>query len=107
MNEPAIACSLGAEDLRRRLSAIRTLGEVALLDVKTRPDGATLSFRKTERVRHELSSIVEAEAECCSFLELAIHADEERLNLDISAPPEAMPIVRDLTASFQSTNVAR
>jgi hypothetical protein len=99
--EPAIACSLGAEDYRQRLSAIRKLGEVALLDVEAKPDGALLSFRNSEHVRDELTSIVEAEAACCAFLELSVDADGERLILAISAPPEAMPVVKDLTASFQ------
>ena len=101
MDEPAIACSLGAEDYRQRLSAIRKLGEAALLDVEARPDGALLSFRNSERVRDELSSIVDGEAACCAFLELSVVADGERLTLAISAPPEAMPVVKDIMASFQ------
>ena len=61
MDEPAIACSLGAEDYRNRLSAIRKVGEEAFLDMEARPDGAMLSFRDSGQVRAELSSIVEAE----------------------------------------------
>jgi hypothetical protein len=69
MDEPTIACSLGAEDYRKRLSSIRALGDVAFLDVEARPDGAVLSFRDSDQVRAELSTIVQAEAACCSFLE--------------------------------------
>lgn len=106
MDESTIACSLGAEDYRERLSSIRKLGEVAFLDVEPRPDGAVLSFRNSEEVRAELSSIVDAEAACCSFLELSVQPDGERLTLAISAPPDAMPVVRDLTASFQGVQPA-
>jgi hypothetical protein len=106
MDEPTIACSLGAEDYRERLSWIRKLGEVAFLDVEARPDGAVLSFRNSEEVRAELSSIVDAEAACCSFLELSVHSEGERLILVIAAPLDAMPVVRDLTASFQGVQPA-
>jgi hypothetical protein len=101
MDEPTIACSLSARDYRERLSWIRKLGEVAFLDVEARPDGAVPSFRNSEEVQAELTSIVDAEAVCCSFLDLSVHPDGERLILAISAPPDAMPVVRDLTASFQ------
>ncbi len=101
MDEAAIACSLGPTDYQRRLSAIRELGEAALLDVEVRPDGALLSFQDSEGVRGELASIVQTEAACCSFLGMTLGSDAGRLTLAISAPPGAMPVVRDLTVSFQ------
>jgi hypothetical protein len=101
MDEPTIACSLSAKDYWERLSSIRKLGEVAFLDVEARPDGAALSFRNSEEAQAELTSIVDAEAVCCFFLDLSVYPDGERLILAISAPPYAMPVVRDLTASFQ------
>jgi len=101
MDEPAIACSLNPQDHQRRLAAIRELGEVALLDVEPRLDGALLSFRDSDGVRDQLASIVQAEAACCSFLGMTLGSDEGRLTLAISAPPDAMPVVGELAASFQ------
>ena len=101
MDKRTIACSLSAKDYWERLSSIRKLGEVAFLDVEARPDGVVLSFRNSEEVQAELISIVDAEAVCCSFLDLSVHPDGERLILAISAPPDAMPVVRDLAAGFQ------
>jgi hypothetical protein len=103
VDEPVIACSLSPEDYRRRLWAIRELGEAALLDVEARPDGALLSFRNSMGVRDQLVSIVRAEAACCSFLRLTLGSKGDHLTLAVAAPPEAMPVVRDLTASFQGT----
>jgi hypothetical protein len=40
MDEPTIACSLGAEDYRKRLSSIRALGDVALVIVLRDVQGA-------------------------------------------------------------------
>ncbi|MGH2596171.1 MAG: hypothetical protein ACRDH7_09430 [Actinomycetota bacterium] len=104
MDEPTIACSLGVEDYWKRLSSIRKVGEVAFLEMEARPDGAVLSFRDSEQVRAELASIVEAEAACCSFLELSVHSQGDRLILTVLSPLEAMPVVRDLTASFRGAH---
>jgi hypothetical protein len=101
MGEPAIACSLSPEDYLRRMSAIRELGEVALLDVETKPDGVLLSFRNSEGVRDQLASIVRA-GNCVLFLPReTLGCEAGRLTLAISAPPAGMPVARDLTASFQ------
>jgi hypothetical protein len=102
MDEPAIACSLGPRDYERRLFEIRRLGELALLDIAATPGGARLSFRDADGVRNQLQSIVEAEAACCSFLDLTLGSETGRLTLDISAQPDAMPVVRDFLASFQA-----
>ena len=101
MDEPTIACSLDAEDYRKRLASIRKVGEAAFLEAETRPDGAVLTFRDSEQLRAELSSIVGAEAACCSFLELSVRSEGDRSILTILSPPEAMPVVRDVTASFR------
>jgi hypothetical protein len=79
---------------------------VAFLGMEATRDGAVLSFRNSQHVQAELSSIVDAEAACCSFLDLSVHSDAERLILTISSPPDAMPVVRDLTLSFQGAQAA-
>ena len=101
MDRSPIACSLSAADYRQRLSAIREFGRLALLEAEDGPDGALLSFRSSAGVRDGLASIVDAERECCSLLDLTIGSDGDRMTLAISAPPDAMPVVRDLTRSFQ------
>jgi hypothetical protein len=107
MGEPTIACSLDAKAYRDRLAVIRRLGEMALLDLEARPEGAALSFRNSEQVRAELSSIIEAEAACCSFLDLSLYGAGDRLILVISSPPDAVPVVRELVASFRGTQATQ
>ena len=96
-----IACSLNADDYRQRLDAVRELGAAALLSVNDRSDGAELTFHNTTRVHEELTAIVEAENACCPFLDLSIGSDEDELSLTITAPREALAVVRDLVRSFQ------
>jgi len=96
-----IACSLSADDYRLRLAAIRDIGVQALEAAEDRPDGAALSFRNAAGVHEKLAAIVRAESECCPFLVLEVDGSRDRLTLAITAPPEALPIVRDLVRSFQ------
>jgi hypothetical protein len=96
-----IACSLNAQGYRLRLEAVRELGAAGLLEAHDRPDGAKLTFRNTTRVRKELAAMVEAEDACCPFLALSVGAGEDELSLTITAPRDALPIVRDLVTSFQ------
>ena len=96
-----IACSLNADDYRQRVDAVRELGAAALLSVSDRSDGAELTFRNTTGVREELTAIVQAENACCPFLDVSIGSDEDELSLTITAPREALAVVRDLVRSFQ------
>lgn len=96
-----IACSLNADNYRQRLDAVREIGAAGLLSVNDRPDGTELTFRNTTRVREELTAIVEAENACCPFLDLSIGSDEDELSLTVTAPREALAVVRDLVMSFQ------
>ena len=102
MNDPTpIACSLSADDHRLRLAAIRELGGQALLAAEDRPDGVILSFRGSAEVHEKLVAIVRAESKCCPFLVLEVIESQERLALAVTAPPDALPIVRDLVRSFR------
>ena len=96
-----IACSLNTQDYRQRLEAVRELGAAGLLEAHDRPGGAELTFRNTARVRAQLTAIIEAEEACCPFLALSIGAEEDELSLTITAPRDALPIVRDLVTSFK------
>jgi hypothetical protein len=100
-DKATIACSLGEGDYRHRLEDLRHLGELALLGVQDRTDGVVLSLRNTNRVRQQLMSLVGAEEACCPFLPLSIDANDDELALTITAPPDALPIVRNLVGGFQ------
>lgn len=100
-DQAAIAGRLSADDYRRRLANIREIGDRAFLMSEDRPDGATLTFLNSGEVHEELEAIVQAESACCPFLVFGITERHDRLDLVISTPPEALPIVRDLVRSFR------
>jgi hypothetical protein len=60
-----VVCSLGADDLERRLAAIAELGAESLID--RRQDGGRHLLRFRSDARERLEDIVRAEAECCAF----------------------------------------
>jgi hypothetical protein len=92
-----IACSLGADELPKRLAEIRAVGADALIAAE--PDGR-LRFRGDPRTRARLEAIVAAERDCCAFLTFDLGEDRGELTLSIAGPPDAEPVARDLRAAF-------
>jgi hypothetical protein len=89
-----IACTLTAAELPERLAEMRAVGREALIAAGERE----LRFRPQARER--LEAIVAAEAECCSFMTLALGEANGELLLTVEAPPGAEPVVRELVAAF-------
>lgn len=101
MNETLpIACSLGADDLRRRLAEIESLGLDALISRDTDGDSQVLRFRSDPETRTRLERIVAAELECCAFLDLELGEDGDQIVLRITAPAEGVPAARELALAF-------
>lgn len=98
-SEP-VACSLAADDLSRRLAAIAEIGADSLSGSDVDGGRHLLRFRADAGTRERLETIVAAEAECCSFLDLSLRADAGELVLSISAPEHAQPLADGLAAAF-------
>lgn len=95
-----VACSLAAGDLERRLVAIAKLGADSLTGRTVEGGRYLLRFRDDATTRGRLRAIVAAEAECCSFLELALGEEAGELVLSISAPEDAEPVADELARAF-------
>jgi hypothetical protein len=105
-DETSIACSLGAGDLRQRLSEIAEVGADSLIGRSTDGDRHLLRFRADAQTRRRLAAIVTAEAKCCSFLDLSLEARSGELVLSIHAPDGGQPIADQLAAAFVGTAVS-
>jgi hypothetical protein len=101
--ELPIVCTLDAENLSARLDLIASIGAAHLISRETEGDSHLLRFRQDEGVRRLLEEVVEAEARCCSFLDLRIREDGEALVLVIAAPPEASSVAAELAAAFATS----
>jgi hypothetical protein len=95
-----IACSLGADDLKRRLAAIAEIGAESLLGHETEGARHLLRFRSLATTRRRLEEIVAAEAQCCAFLDLKLEERGDELVLSIEAPEGAQAIADELAATF-------
>jgi hypothetical protein len=95
-----IACSLGASDLRERLDQIAVVGAKSLIDRSAEGGCHRLRFRSDAETRRRLQAIVDAEAECCSFLSLALEEQSGELVLSIAAPQDAQTVADELAAAF-------
>lgn len=97
---PPIACSLGADDLRRRLDEIAAIGGESLIGGGPVGDAQVLRFRRDPATRRRLEEIVEAESKCCAFLDLDLGEEGEHLVLRISAPGDGAAVAAELARAF-------
>lgn len=98
-----IACTLGESDLRQRLKQIAALGADALIAHNETDGTHTLRFRRDQETHRQLQQIVDAEASCCSFLDLRISERANELLLTIDAPREGRAVADELASSFSTT----
>lgn len=100
MTDRPIACTLDARDLRHRLAEIARIGADGLTDHSAQGGRHVLRFRAGATIHERLNAIVAAEADCCSFLDLALAEDGDELVLTIAAPDDAQQLADDLARAF-------
>jgi MerR family transcriptional regulator, copper efflux regulator len=98
--ELPIACTLSGPDLRERLAEIREVGRGALLEAAGESGRRVLRFRRSDGVAERLARIVEAESQCCAFLDLRLDASDGLISLTIEGPEGAEPVVDELAGAF-------
>lgn len=91
-----IACTLSAAETVARRADTAELARRALRARRPVPGGALLTFAPDAEC--ELRDIVAAEAQCCAFLYLDLRRAGDALELEITGPDEAGPILDALFA---------
>lgn len=97
---PPIACSLNSGDLKRRLAVIAKIGEESLIARENDEGRHLMRFRADTETRKRLEEMVAAEAQCCSFLDLALEERGGELILSVAAPQDGQVIADELAATF-------
>jgi hypothetical protein len=100
MPDLPIACSLEADDLRRRLEEIAALGAECLQARDAEGEAHLLRFRSDPVTLRRLGAIVDAESACCPFLELRLSQEGDELILRIAAPGDGARVANDLALAF-------
>jgi hypothetical protein len=98
MTDVPIACRLTSAELRARRTQTAELAGRALRARRPTAHGEVLEFSPEPGAEAALAGVVAAEAECCPFLSLELRRTGESLELTITGPPDARPIVAALFA---------
>jgi hypothetical protein len=96
VNEP-IACSLTAEARAEREAWLTRLRGVAIA-VRATDGGIVARFPGDPRIESDLHDLARAEAACCPFLELRIESVRDDVELHVSGPAAARPLIEELFA---------
>jgi hypothetical protein len=101
-----IACSLSAEEQSKRLLEMAALSD-RVLGVHPSGDRDTIvEFRGDLETKARLERIVDAERECCPFLELALSDHGSKLAVSISGPEGAEPVIQEMVGAFSRAATA-
>ena len=94
MQPSPVACTLDSSAVGSRLDEWQAL----LSRVSTKapiPGGLRLTFEQDAPVA-EIARLAAAEQECCRFFSFTITIDDRGVALEVTAPPDAEPIVASL-----------
>lgn len=98
--EMPIACTLTADEMPKRLAEMQAIGRRALLDTNLAGNHAVLSFGQDGGARKQLEAIVVSESQCCAFLSMTLTDRDDAIELTITAPDGAEPVLAELVAAF-------
>jgi hypothetical protein len=93
-----IACTLGSGDYAERTAGLAELAAAALRSREPIDGGERLIFEPGQRTAERLRDAVAAERRCCAFLTMDLREADGRIELRITGPEGAEPIIGALFA---------
>jgi hypothetical protein len=94
----AIACTLGAGDLKARVASIQDLARRSLKASQREPLRLHLTYGPEALA--EVQDLVAKESDCCAFMDFDLRHDEAAVELTITAPQAAAAAADELFAHF-------
>jgi hypothetical protein len=98
MPDTPIACTLTSAQLRARRAATAELARRSLRSRRTIDGGALLHFAADPGTEPALRDVVAAEAQCCPFLDLRLRRAGDTIELSVTGPDAAQPVIAALFA---------
>jgi hypothetical protein len=102
-----VVCSLNAGDLEQRLAAIGEVGAKSLVDRQEDGGRHLLRFRSDPETQASLEEIIEAERQCCAFLDLSLAKESDHLVLSVAAPEAGQATADGFAMAFSLTGPGR
>jgi hypothetical protein len=93
MTEQQLACTLPADEAERQARQTRTTLGAAVLSREEIEGGLRLRFPGDEATEAAVGKVIEAESRCCPFLTMAAAPRNGSLELTVTGPPEARPMI--------------
>lgn len=87
------SCLLSAEDLELRVAEWRAL--MTRANVRSREPGSVIIVLPPD-TDQELTRLIQAEAECCSFLRFEVTRNADAIDVELHYPPDFEPQVSSL-----------
>ena len=91
-------CSLDEMALAERLAQWRELAAEAV-PVEITPGRSVSDHRNSPDVRQRLSALIDAERDCCSFLDFTVQERGDHLRVELRYPPEFEPMLAQMTSA--------
>jgi MerR family copper efflux transcriptional regulator len=98
MTEQPLACALPTDEAERQARQTRTTLGAAVLSREEIEGGLRLRFPGDASTEAAVREVVAAESRCCPFLAMAIEPLHDGLELTVTGPPEAKPLIELLFA---------
>jgi hypothetical protein len=92
MSEP-LACALPEDEAERQARKTRSAIGASVLRHAEIDGGMRLWFPGDEQTAADVGAVIEAESRCCPFLDMAIERRNGELELTVTGPPEAAPMI--------------
>ena len=92
MSEP-LACTLPADEADRRVRQTRSALGGRVRAREEIDGGMRLRFPTEPAIERQLAETVDAESRCCPFLDMEIQRADGELELTVTGPPEAKPVI--------------
>jgi hypothetical protein len=94
----SLTCALPADEADRRARQTRSDLAPSVLAREEINGGLRLRFPANPAIERQVREAVDAESRCCSFLAMQIQPVDGELELTVTGPPEAKPMIELLFA---------
>ena len=101
------ACALGPEDAVERRRRFDELCSEALVDCTLTETGLRLRFHRRPQIEDALRELARLESDCCAFARFEVTVVGDAVQVDVSAPADAVETVRRLFSPPPNATPAR
>ena len=91
-------CALPASEADRRMRDTRSIVGGSARGWEEIDGGIRLRFGAEPSIERQLQETIDSESHCCPFLDMRMRKADGELELSVTGPPEAKPIIESMFA---------